>query len=91
MSILERVRKFKEIEGYTLKELEEVTGTKWRRWQNILQGQAKLCTDDIEGIIKRHGEYALWISTGKEEPSIGQISPMTAKAQELLKQNQRDG
>lgn len=66
------------------------TGIKKKRLENVMYG-ATMSADEMELICKAFPEYAYWLATGKEEPSVGQISPMTAKAAELLKQNQQDG
>ena len=36
---------------------------------------------EIEALAKLWPEYAYWLTTGKEIPEVGQISPMTKKAQ----------
>jgi len=42
-------------------------------------------TSELDAVLSLFPEYALWITTGKEIPEAGQISPMTKRAQTSLK------
>ncbi len=48
-------------------------------------------TSELDAVLSLFPEYALWITTGKEIPEAGQISPMTKKAQRTLKPTPKVG
>ena len=70
--------------------LEEKTGIEATRWRNIKQRKV-MRTSELDAVLSLFPEYALWITTGKEIPEAGQISPMTKKAQRTLKPTPKVG
>lgn len=74
-----------ESEGVKLPWLEEETGIGRRRWGSVKAGTVEMRASEVEALSEIWPEYGYWISTGKEIPEAGQISPMTKKAQRQLK------
>ena len=57
--------------------LEEQTGISSGRWQKVKTRQNEMRTSDLEALNEVWPQYAYWLSTGKEIPESGQISPFT--------------
>jgi transcriptional regulator with XRE-family HTH domain len=82
--IRERIIKLIIAYGFTNDELEEKTGISSGKWANLRTRKQRANEDHITAICKIYPEYAYWITTGKELPESGQISPMTKQASEKL-------
>lgn len=85
MSIIERLKKLRDINDYDYKKLEEKTGIESKRLKNLFNKRGVLTGEELAIICSKLKEHREWIMTG-EETEAGQISPMTKKAQELLKE-----
>ncbi|MDO6748532.1 XRE family transcriptional regulator [Gilvimarinus sp. 1_MG-2023] len=82
--VIERINAILETEKVTRDVLSAKTGIGYSRWNNVLQGKAKVRHSEIEAIGKTWPEYRLWLAYGDEMPEAGQISPMTKSAQSDL-------
>lgn len=76
------------IEGNQLdnKFLESKTGIKATTWGNLRTRKQRANEEHIKAIVDLYPEFAYWITTGKEIPEAGQISPRTAETHQKLKQ-----
>ena len=89
--VINRINSILEIEGVTRDALSAKTGVGYSHWNNVLQRKAKLRHDEIIAIGRAWPEYRLWIAYGDELPEAGQISPMTKKTQEDLREAGKAG
>ena len=89
-SISDRFKLLEECEGFKMPWLEERTGVKAKRWHTIKQ-RGDMRSSELSELIDLWPEYAYWLSTGKEIPESGQISPMTKRAQRALKTRPAEG
>jgi len=80
MNITERLNAVIEEEGANRPFLEKQTGIKAKRWSNVQSGQAKAYAEEIEAIAKIWPEYSYWLVTGEEVAEVGQVSPLTKRA-----------
>lgn len=71
-------------EGRQMPWLESETGISRKRWTNIKQ-RGVMRTEELEAIYAIYPEYEVWLATGREYPEAGQISPMTKRASNKLK------
>ncbi|APR67654.1 hypothetical protein [Thalassolituus oleivorans] len=69
------------LEGIKLPWLEENTGVGRKRWASVKSGTVEMRASEIELLAKVYPEYGYWLATGLEIPEVGQISPITKKAQ----------
>lgn len=86
MEELERVLKIKEIHNLKNQEISEKTGIEREIINNVIGKRTAIKVEHLRKFYKAFPEYKHWIAFGEEKEEIGQISPMTKKAQELLKQ-----
>lgn len=86
-----RIELIKRLHKLSFKDLEKITGTKSRRWQNIFANQAKLYEEDLQGIYNKYPQYIYWLATGKERPEYGDISPMTEITNKNLQETKKAG
>jgi|TARA_B100001059_G_C17485249_1_gene403622 hypothetical protein len=70
-----------ETEGVKFPWLERNTGIGSTRWNSVKRRTVEMRASEIEALAKLWPEYAYWLTTGKEIPEVGQISPITKKAQ----------
>ncbi|MGN0922444.1 MAG: hypothetical protein ACI4NJ_12040 [Cellvibrio sp.] len=84
MDYIERIKLLEMHEGLTREELAMKCGMKYTRLRNVVGGQAEVRASDIALIATAFPEYEVWLFTGKEFASEGQLSPMTKKAMEEL-------
>lgn len=54
---------------------EKETGIDRYRWGNIRSGKARLSDAEIDAVVKRFPQYALWLASGEVAPECGQTSP----------------
>lgn len=85
MKLNERINLVIRQEGWTRPQLEEETGIKAKRWENVCGNLAKPYGEEIEALCRIWPEYTFWLATGNEMPEIGQISPLTKQAHQTLK------
>lgn len=78
-NINQRVRELRDHLGYGRQEFADKTGIKKATVENIERELQKINGDQISAIVETFPEYAYWLTTGKELPEVGQISPMTEK------------
>lgn len=88
--IIDRFLQLLDEEDRKMTWLEKTTGIEAKRWHNVKQRRV-MRTSELEAIQKAFPEYKVWLSTGEEYPEAGQISPMTKKAQQSLKQAPKAG
>ena len=81
MDTIDRIRLLKDEEGLENSDLTKITEAKKEYWKNVLQRKQKLYFDELEKLINHFPEYRDWIAWGTEDPSKGQISPMTKRSQ----------
>ena len=79
-SIIDRFLILHKAERLTAPWLKEHTGIEVIRWRNI-KARKVMRTKELDAVIAIWPEYGCWLATGKEYPEVGQISPMTKKAQ----------
>ncbi len=91
MDTVDRIILAIEQEGLSRRELEQLTGVKTKRWENICGRLAKPYALEIEALSNLWPEYTCWLASGREIPEAGQISPMTKKAHEASKTPQKAG
>lgn len=77
MDKFDRFLNLLKIEGVSMAELAEKSGTKRHRWSDIKNHKAKIRMEDFEVLSQVFPEYEVWLMTGREYPDDGQISPMT--------------
>ena len=65
--------------------LESVSGIPAKRWSNVKYKAAEMRAEELVALGRVFKEYAYWLTTGEEIPEVGQISPMTKRAQRSLK------
>lgn len=83
-STVDRFLELVKAEGVKFPWLEEQTEIEATRWRNI-KARKVMRTAELEAVCEIWPDYAFWLTTGKELPEAGQISPMTKKAQRQLK------
>ncbi|TRW95010.1 DNA-binding protein [Candidatus Methylobacter oryzae] len=64
--------------------LEAKTGIKSTTWANLRLKKIRLNEEHLEAVIKLFPEYAYWITTGKDLPEAGQISPEIEETRKRL-------
>jgi hypothetical protein len=42
---------------------------------NVSKGAVRVSTDEVDVLVKVYSQYALWLSSGRIAPEIGQTSP----------------
>lgn len=80
MNAIERIKELLKAEGISRDQLAERTKIPYSRWQNVITEKTKLRAEEIEALGSAYPEYKLWLAYGEEMPEAGQISPMTKKA-----------
>jgi hypothetical protein len=81
----ERLRDLIDIAG--LDELAKVTDIKGTRWRTVrYDKRTRVSTEEVEELVQLFPEYALWLTTGKIAPEIGQTSPAYDLANEKLQE-----
>lgn len=85
MDEIERIKLLELHEGLTREELAMKCGMKYTRLRNVVGGQAEIRVSDLAQIATAFPEYEVWLFTGKEFASEGQISPMTKKVMDDLR------
>lgn len=73
------------LEGTKMPWLEKQTGISSKIWSNIKYKAQKMKAEELAELGKVYPEYAYWLTTGLELPEAGQISPMTKRASNKLK------
>jgi hypothetical protein len=82
-SIIERFLVIWKEERLTADWLAERTPIDAKRWYGI-RNRKVMRTSELEAVIAIWPEYAYWLTTGKEIPDSGQISPSTKQAMRRL-------
>lgn len=81
----ERLRDLIDIAG--IDELAKVTDIKGTRWRTVrYDKRTRVSTEEVEELVQLFPEYALWLTTGKIAPEIGQTSPAYDLANEKLQE-----
>lgn len=68
----------------SLKELAEVNGKDYVRWQNIKRGKARLGAEELEQLGRLYPHYRWWLMTGEVMPDKEQVSPEYEEANRNL-------
>lgn len=84
MAYIERIKEIEQAEGLSREDLAMKCGIKYTRLRNVVGGQAEIRASDLATIASAFPEYEVWLFTGKEYPSEGQISPATKVAHREL-------
>ncbi|CUS41990.1 MAG: hypothetical protein VB954_00110 [Thalassolituus sp.] len=82
-SIVDRFLVLVIAEGVKMPWLAAQTNIEAKRWHTIKQRKG-MRTSELEAVIAIWPEYAYWLTTGKEIPDSGQISPSTKQAMRRL-------
>lgn len=77
MHLIKRIKEIERAEGLSREELAMKCGLKYTRLRNVMGGQAEIRISDLAIIAHSFPEYEVWLFTGKEFVSEGQISPST--------------
>ncbi|MHD0644786.1 DNA-binding protein [Pseudomonas aeruginosa] len=72
-SITERAQSLIRLAG--AKKLSECGGKNYDRWRNISSGKIRLGAEEIEVLAHLYPQYALWLVSGRTQPSKGHLSP----------------
>ena len=75
--IVNRFKVLIQFENVKLPWLAEQTGIGKKRWANVKSEHLEMRAAEVEALAQIWPEYAYWITTGKELPESGQISPIT--------------
>jgi len=78
-STIDRFLLIIEYEDVRMPWLEGQTKIETKRWHNIKQRKV-MRTNELDAFNQIFPEYSYWLTTGKELPEAGQISPMTKRA-----------
>lgn len=78
-SIVDRFLLLLDFEKNKMPWLEGQTGIDAKRWHGVKQRKV-MRTSELDAVLKIYPNYAYWLTTGKEIPEAGQISPMTKRA-----------
>lgn len=76
-SIAERIRAIREGLGLGRTEFARVLGVSRQTIENIERAHQRAREDVILGIAEHWPQYAYWLVTGKEQATVGNISPET--------------
>lgn len=72
-----------ETEGVKFPWLEKHSGIGRTRWNSVKRRTVEMRASEIEVLAQLWPEYAYWLTTGKEIPEVGQISPMTKRTKKV--------
>ncbi|MFC3155706.1 XRE family transcriptional regulator [Gilvimarinus japonicus] len=84
LDAIERINILLREEKITRDELSRRTGISYNRWLSVIQKKTQLRHGEIQALGEIWPDYKMWLAFGEEMPEVGQISPMTKKAQEDL-------
>jgi hypothetical protein len=79
-TILDRFVLLVQVENVKMPWLQEQTGVVASRWNKVKTGQNEMRASDVDALVLVWPEYAYWLVTGKELSEVGQINPLTKRA-----------
>lgn len=80
MDEIDRLRLCVNLDNRKIKEIAAQAKMDPTRLTRTLDKKLRLSSNELVALSKQYDEHKYWIIFGEEEPTIGQISPMTKMA-----------